>query len=248
VRVIIWPKVIFATALLLVALSAGDFVPRLRRTSLPSQVVWAWERKEDLRSLPAECGVAFLADTVVLRGSSLSERPRLFPLLVSPGKRLTAVVRLEGDRPISHALIPQLSQRLVSFAALPNVEGLQIDFDAHRSQRDSYAELLRRIRDQLPKNQSLSITALASWCEGDDWLHGLPIDYAVPMLFRLGPEREEFRHAAESGQLFREPVCRGAVGLSTDEPLDLGIKPSSIFWFSPTPWSAEQFRALGKTR
>lgn len=223
-------------------------MPRSHRASLPSQMVWAWERNEDLRSLPNGSGVAFLADTIILQAGSVVERPRLHSLLVSPSTRLTAVVRFESEEPIPRALIPRLSERLAGVAALPNVEGLQIDFDAHRSQRESYAELLRQLRDRLPEDRPLSITALASWCEGDNWLQRLPIDYAVPMLFRLGPERAEFRHAAERGQLFREPVCRRAIGLSTDEPLALGIKPASIFWFSPTPWSAEQFRALEKTR
>ena len=32
----------------------------------------------------------------------------------------------------------------------------------------------------------LTITALASWCDGDDWIDGLPVADASPMLFRMG--------------------------------------------------------------
>jgi hypothetical protein len=106
--------------------------------------------------------------------------------------------------------------------------------------------LLEELRRRLPPAQSLSITALASWCEGDDWLHGLPLDFAVPMLFRLGPERDSFR-AAVGEHAFHEPLCRGAAGLSTDEPLAVP-HTDSIFWFSPTPWSAAQYRRLGEMR
>lgn len=170
------------------------------------------------------------------------------PLVVPPGVRIIAVVRLESDsRAIPPEEIPQLADRITARAALPQVEGLQIDFDARRSQREWFAELLRELRRQLPPRQSLSMTALASWCQGDDWLQGLPIDYAVPMLFRLGPERDLFRSAAARGSVFREPLCRGAVGLSTDEPLS-APPVASVFWFSSTPWSAARYRQLGHSK
>jgi hypothetical protein len=210
--------------------------------------MWAWERPEDLRFLPGGTGVAILASTFQSRGGMVTERPRMNQLLVSTGVRLLAVVRIETDgRGIPSASIPQLAGMIAARAALPHVEGLQIDFDARRSQRESFGALLRELRGQLPPTQSLSITALASWCQGDDWLRGLPIDYAVPMLFRLGPERESFRYAAISGHTFPEPLCRAAIGLSTDEPLSIP-QANSVFWFSPTPWSAAQFRKLGQPK
>jgi hypothetical protein len=45
-------------------------------------------------------------------------------------------------------------------------------------------------------------TALASWCEADGWISGLPVAEAVPMLFRMGPDHYfpggDFRSALRS--------------------------------------------------
>ncbi len=46
------------------------------------------------------------------------------------------------------------------------------------------------------------MTALASWCAGDDWLRDLPVDEAVPMLFRMGVEKNLFQRRLETGQRF----------------------------------------------
>jgi len=56
----------------------------------------------------------------------------------------------------------------------------------------------------------LSITALASWCAGDPWITGLPIDEAVPMLFRLGPDTRNI-DAFLSHRNITEPLCAGSV-------------------------------------
>ena len=70
------------------------------------------------------------------------------------------------------------------------VAALQVDFDARQSQREWYAGVLRRVRAQMPAHMPLSITALASWCSYDgEWMRALPVDEAVPMLFRMEPDR-----------------------------------------------------------
>jgi hypothetical protein len=72
----------------------------------------------------------------------------------------------------------------------------------------------------------LSMTALASWCSYDGgWIESLQVDEAVPMLFRMEPDR---RRVAEAGGLaavdgvsdfaIRERLCEGSVGISTTEP------------------------------
>ena len=86
-------------------------------------------------------------------------------------------------------------------ASRPGIAALQVDFDAKRSERGFYAALLRSLRSQMPPQLPLSIAALASWCSNDDWISGLPIDEAVPMLFRMEPDRRQaadrpqFRHS-----------------------------------------------------
>jgi len=103
-------------------------------------------------------------------------------------------------------------------AALPRVVTVQVDFDAAASERPFYRRLLERLRPRLDPSITLSITALASWCVGDGWLHDLPIDEAVPMLFRMGPENQPFRQLALARPSARAE-CRGAVGWSIDEPI-----------------------------
>jgi hypothetical protein len=50
-----------------------------------------------------------------------------------------------------------------------------VDFEATDSQREFYAEVLRRVRAQLPRGMDLTMTALVSWCsEANGWMKGLP--------------------------------------------------------------------------
>ena len=83
----------------------------------------------------------------------------------------------------------------------------------------------------------ISITALASWCVGDDWLGDLPIDEAVPMLFRMGPVNQPYLHLAQSRGDAR-PECRGALGVSIDEPRSVDAVRRRIYIFNPRPWTA----------
>src|SRR6185503_8741461 len=65
---------------------------RLDESGFPRRIVWAWERREDLEFLDAgEFGVAFLAQTLVLKGADVVSKPRRNSLKVSPGTRLIAV-------------------------------------------------------------------------------------------------------------------------------------------------------------
>jgi hypothetical protein len=83
----------------------------------------------------------------------------------------------------------------------------------------------------------LSITALASWCTGDNWLAGLPIEDAVPMLFRMGPDARAIRMRLASGADFSAAVCRHSVGLSIDEPWPAIPADRRRFVFNPRSWS-----------
>jgi hypothetical protein len=126
-----------------------------------------------------------------------------------------------------------------------------VDFDAVASERPFYSGLLSRLRRALPARWSLSITALASWCLGDPWIGALPIDDAIPMLFRMGADARAIRARLGSGRDFALPVCRASLGVSLDEPLALPAG-RRIYVFSPTGWSpatiAEAARPLGGPR
>src|SRR5439155_3985440 len=58
---------------------------------------------------------------------------------------------------------------------------LEIDFDARASEREFYRAILLDLRRVLPASMPLSITALASLCECDGWISGIPVTEAVPM-------------------------------------------------------------------
>jgi hypothetical protein len=214
-----------------------------RMKNFPPVILWAWERPAHLDFInPREVGVAFLAKTIFLRGESVSERPRLQPLSVPPGTMLIAVARIESDRreqaSLSDTQLAHTAAKIAELAHLPNIAAVQVDFDARLSERDFYRALLLELRRRLPEGLPLSVTALASWCTHDDWLDQLPLDEAVPMLFRMGVDRSQTLSYLAGGAQFRSKLCRQSVGISTDEtpPTGLPLK-GRIYVFSTEEWS-----------
>lgn len=219
-----------------------------RGPAQPKVFLWAWERPEDLTFIdPQETGVAFLAKTIYLRGEKVVVRPRLQPLKLAPGTKLVAVVRIETDPKdtpsLSSAQVQQTAREIVNSSVTSVV---QIDFDAKVSERNFYRSLLQEVRQQLPAATKLSITALASWCAGDDWLQDLPIDEAVPMLFRLGVDQRQFQRRLETGRPFESRRCQNAAGVSTDEPVTAPAV-DRLYIFTPEPWSKGSFSAAMET-
>ena len=230
-----------ATIIILLPLLFVAFSARRPATveSLPPVILWAWERPENLTFLdPKTTGVAFLAKTITLRDDKTLVKPRLQPLQLAPETKLIAVVRIEIDRALLSSA--QLEQTAHEISSLSGVSVVQIDFDATASERDFYRKLLQRVREELSPSVGLSITALASWCAGDDWIADLPVDEAVPMLFRMGVERPQFQRRLESGQPFEASICRNSAGVSTDEPVT--ISPvNRLYIFNPQPWTRDSF-------
>lgn len=205
-------------------------------------VLWAWERPENLTFLdPQKTAVAFLAKTITLSDDKISVKPRLQPLQLTPDTKLIAVVRIETVRTRAPSLSSaQLQQTVHEISSLSGVSVVQIDFDATVPERDFYRRLLQRIRYELSPTIGLSITALASWCAGDDWIADLPVDEAVPMLFRMGVEGPQFQRRLESGQRFEATICRNSAGVSTDEPVTAPAV-NRLYIFNPKPWTKESF-------
>ena len=121
--------------------------------------------------------------------------------------------RLKGEIPISGAKNAALK---LMAASLLTAEPLTL----------ANVPRLADVRARLGPTAHISITALASWCEGDAWLGRVPegtIDEAVPMLFRMGPDASRVAATlADSGE-FRAGVCRASAGISDDEPLSRSI-------------------------
>ena len=217
---------------------------RMRR--LPRVVLWVWERREDLSFIdPQQTAVAYLDRTVELSGNTVVIRPRFQPLTVPAQTRLIPVTRIEIDR----RLPPSLSaaqrsgaSRIIAAMAASSPPAIQIDFDATRSQRAFYRDLLTDVRARLPTSTALSITALASWCMDDDWVGGLPVDEIVPMLYRMGPDAHNITSYLRGGGDFVPALARFSVGLSTDEEFAGLAGGKRVYLFSPHGWTLEESR------
>lgn len=234
---------LWSLPLLISALLAGATVGCARPTALPSPnvFIWSWERPDDLTFIdPDQVGVAFLASTIRLEPDGVRIEPRFQPLRVPRQTALIAVVRIEG-----HDRVPgegsegwdRMLQCLVDAASLRAVRGLQVDFDATTSQRAAYRAALCALRARLPRQFPLTITALASWCLDDPWIRDLPVDEAVPMLFRMGRGTVVVRRALAAGRDFGPAMCRTSVGVSMDEPIPALARRRRRFVFSAAPWT-----------
>jgi hypothetical protein len=214
-------------------------------------VLWVWERPEDLRFIdPQNTAVAYLASSFFISAKGIAFRPRLQPLALAAGTERIAVVRIEtsnfpGDIPVSQ-VIQRLVDECCELAAQQRVEHLQLDYDARVSERPFYRDFLTRLRVALPQWTHLSITALTSWCLGDPWIVGLPIDEAVPMAFRMGRDGAAIRDFMKNGASFDLPICAGSLGVSLDEMPPLLSKNKRLYVFNPKPWTSQDVEALKK--
>jgi Protein of unknown function (DUF3142) len=218
-------------------------LPSGRLDTLPHVILWAWERPEKLDFIDASrTGVAFLGRTLYLGdGDKVIVRPRLQPLNVPDGIPLIAVARIEskrdGSASLSQLQIESAAREIVELTRQPNIVAVQIDFDARASERKFYSELLATVRRLLPPTTALSITALASWCQGDSWLDQLPIDEAVPMLFRMGIDRTSILNRLATGEQFHSSLCTQSAGVATDEALPYTPATDRVYVFNPSSWS-----------
>jgi hypothetical protein len=225
-------------ALALASCSAQGDDPRL--------VVWAWERPEDLRFLPPDTEIAVLVASVVLAGDGFTARGRAFPLRTERPPS-TAVVHVEIPPTARVEWTPLLRRRLAAavlhFARSVPAARVQVDFEVRASERQILLDLLGDVRRGLPRGTPLSMTALASWCDTEDWLQRAPVDEIVPMLFRMQPGGNVLKNTLAEGGDFRNPRCRGALAVSTDAPIARAPRGRRVYLFSPRSWTAEDFRA-----
>ena len=233
------------------ATDAGSGVSEPQLDTRTTVTLWVWDQKHDLSFLdPNRHRAAVYAGSVWLEGDGVSVEPRRHGVVLSDALRRISVVRLEVRRDRSPSLsneqVADAAEAVLSLARLTPGESLQIDFDATRSQRQFYRLLLENLERRLPAQSSLSIAALASWCLGDSWIDELPIDEAVPMLYRMGPESSAIRAALAGGRDFTSPLCRVSVGVSTDEPI--GAIPSGrhVFVFGDRPWTLQALQQVAE--
>ena len=236
-------------AVLFLFAASGGRAPSHALQAFPRVTLWAWESRQDLREIaPETYAVAYLAETIFIT-DHVAASARKQPLWVPANTRLIAVVRIEA--PSSHAKLaaPEVAQKvatlIVESTHKQQVSGLQIDFDATKSQRSFYRDLIEETRRRMPQGMPLSITALASWCTQSSWLQGLPVDEAVPMLFRMGPDVRQPKEAGWNFQA-RENACKTSVGVSMDEPWPAIAPHQRIYVFHPRGWNPVALENLEK--
>jgi hypothetical protein len=219
-----------------------------RAPALPPVMLWVWERPEDLRFLDGgSAGVAWLAQTLTLAGDAVQVHDRQQPIRMPEGIARMPVTRIELARDsapsLSEAQRREITARIISLAR--TASAVQIDFDAPLSARAFYRVLIADVRRALPPGTALSVTALASWCQGDPWLDDLPVDEVVPMLFRMGPTAAATRQRLGQKGGFDCRACTEAIGLSTDESAWTSSTTRRVYLFSPALWTGAEFeRAL----
>ena len=220
---------------------------RFDEKNFPRRVVWAWERPEDLEFLDSDrYAVAFLAQTLVLKGDEVTANLRHQPLKVAPETRLIAVTRIVSLKTTGYTSVltadqrSEILDRVLMTLKLPNVSAIQIDFDVAQSERSFYRTFLEELRRRLPDDVPLSMTALASFCVGDRWLGDMPVDEAVPMIFRMGADDRTIKSFLAQGNDFRDPLCRQSYGIAVDEPVAMNFALSRRqYVFNVRPWTKQ---------
>lgn len=214
---------------------------QLARATAPP-IVYAWNRPERLAALPEGSEVAVYAATVSLRDGETVWQPRLHPIALPDHARVTAVIHFEpGWRPLDDRLRAYLVDKISGLHA----QAIQIDYEAPLSQREFLRELMGDLRRALPQGK-LSMTALASWCLFDDWLRELPVDEVVPMVYRMGHDREPVRRWLDEGHDFRVPLCRKAVAVSLADPPPRLPAGRRTYYFAPRSWSEAELREISR--
>ncbi len=217
---------------------------------MPPKMLWAWERPEDLRFIDTkQLGVAFLAQTITLDDNGVSLKPRRQPLETAPGTYIIAVTRIEtkkgsAERP---TFTPELAAKVATLVKntldLPEVKGVQTDFDAVVSERNFYRSMMKELKKQLPLETPLTMTSLASWCTGDAWFNDFPVDEAVPMAFQMGADDEKITNYLRNGNDWNEPLCRGSYGISIEEGRLEGMKDGRrMYYFKNSAWKSVDLR------
>ena len=215
-------------------------------------MLWAWERPEDLRFIDTgQFGVAFLAQTIYLEKDIVAPKPRRQPLEVAPGTYMVAVTRIETnkDGAMRPTFSPETAGKVVSLIkttlSLPDVKGVQLDFDAVVSERSFYRSVMGELRKQTPDGVTLTMTSLASWCTGDAWFNDFPVDEAVPMAFQMGADEEKIKTYLRNGNDWNEPLCRGSYGISVDDQFKIEFKPGRrIYYFKNSAWREADIERL----
>jgi len=230
------PRLLVAALLCAGAAAHGADAPA------PGDVAWMWDGARVPRPLPSE--IAPVAQHLLFRGTQVLVRPGHPPHGLPTGVRVTPVVHVEMSvvrPPVDVDAHEALVVDAVAGAARRSTSGwVQLDLEAHPSQRAFWRRLVRDARAALPPGMRLSVTALAWWCRSPDWLDDLPADEVVPMFFRMGRDGPAMRTLLAGSPARLHPRCRGeAIGRSLQEPFADAALPAfrRTYWFDNRHWT-----------
>jgi hypothetical protein len=238
------PRLIIRWALfLLLTLSASaGSAASTQKQAPPQLMLWSWFEGGDFNFLPdKDVGVAYLALSLHFEGhDQVIPSPRAVPIRIPSKTYQMAVIRFnypswnKSQIPAFSVKQRELAARMVAeIAEFSKARAIQIDFDAPRSAWPFYRQLLFDVRQRLGPEVFISITALASWCEGTkSWLTGLPVDEIVPMAFSMGPTAPAITTMLQRGGEFAFAGCRQSIGVELPQP-----SPAQVFGVVTPPSS-----------
>jgi hypothetical protein len=135
---------------------------------------------------------------------------------------IAALAGLDADETARRTLAALDEARQAAGAQAVQVDGLQLDLDAPRSQLGWYAEYLRDLRAGLAPGLRLSVTCLPSWFRHpwDFWPVARACDYLVPLFFgdRIPARLQRIRPLGDEaalglswrlGRLYGRPLWAG---------------------------------------
>lgn len=141
-------------------------------STAPTSGVYIWQRVW----MPAHLAALHDSKTLFseLRVLAAQQHPREgwvdahvdLDALKSDGRAVRPVIRLDGRLPTlnADAIATSVHDTIETWrAAGVHVDGVEVDFDCASSRLADYAKLLAAIKQKLPNDASLSITALPSW-------------------------------------------------------------------------------------
>lgn len=210
----------------------------------PKEFWWYWDRPaQQLPAPPPGVGAAIVTSHVYFSADRMRVIGRRSELRLAADVVIIPVIHVEVDpaRPFaaSAAQREALRAAVLDLVAIRRPPWVQLDFEARPTQREFWLASVRAIRASLPTDIGLSVTALASWCYGDEWLGDVPVDEIVPMYFRLGRAREEFEARSAAGE--QQARCLQAHGVADDEaawPAELPGRRYVFLGAAPHPHSS----------
>lgn len=225
-----------------------------RLAKLPRTMIWAWERPEHLEFIdPHTTGVAFLAAVIHLHKDQTIINNRQQTMTMPDNTPVIGVVRIEssGGATLDQHQRSKIVDAVGAVLRRYKLSGIQIDFDARVSERDFYRKLMTQLRESIPVEKGLSMTALASWCLSDYWISDFPVDEIVPMFFSMGIDQRNVLYQLKKGRSLASAVCEASKGIMVDgivlreaagdRRLRSRFGRSRLYLFSPRSWCQKDF-------